>query len=322
MYLVAFGVAYLIFNYERKKGMTIISNDDTIDLFIWTIGFLLLGARLGSVFIYDDNRLEYLLKPWLIFWPFQNGQFVGLPGMSFHGGVIGVVTGILLFCRSTRKRARRKFVQDAARFGEKKALRRNQENKGFTFFDISDPLLLAVPLGYMFGRLGNFINAELYGRVTDSSLGMLFPGAQELSTSIPWVAEMATRLGIEFTAGAYVNLPRWPSQLIEGIFEGVVTFLILWFVIRPYAVRKQRPNGLVTGWYLILYGTFRFFIEYLREPDENLGYILSIGGNKGPIELFESVWNFSMGQLLCTLMIISGILVIFFTGRRTVNGKE
>lgn len=313
MYLVAFALAYLVVRLERKKKMIDITDDDLLNLFIWVIAFLLLGARLGSVFIYDDNRLYYLTHPWMIFWPFENGRFVGLPGMSYHGGVAGVVAGVLLYCRSTKKSSIKQHETAVAKYGKKKA-DKMPAVKLRTFYEMTDALLLGVPLGYTFGRLGNFFNAELYGRVTASPIGMMFPNAEKLSTSLPWVASLATELGIPFNPGDYVNLPRFPSQLFEAFFEGIAVFLILWFVIRPYAAKHRAGgHGLITGWYLVLYGVFRFGLEYLREPDENLGYIITLGGHDGPIQLFQSVWNFSMGQLLCALMIIWGILIIITT---------
>lgn len=310
MYLVAFTVAYLVMRLERRKGLISISDDDMYSLFVWGIGMLLLGARLGSVLIYNDDRLYYLLHPWMIFWPFENGQFVGLPGMSFHGGVVGGVTGIFIFCRRSQKKARLAAQKLRGRKKEKAF-------KGYGFFQITDVFLPAIALGYTFGRIGNFLNLELYGRVTDSPIGMIFPQAGKLSTSLEWVREIADKVGISYTAGEYLNLPRYPSQLFEAFFEGVLLFVILWFFIGPLA-RRKRPDrpGMISGWWLILYGVFRFFIEYLREPDSNLGYVISLGNSDGPIELFESMLNFSMGQILCAMMIIAGILMIVLTGHR------
>ena len=125
-----------------------------------------------------------------------------------------------------------------------------------------DLFIPAIPLGYTFGRIGNFINGELYGRVTDLPIGMIFPLAPD------------RRL-------------RHPSQLYEALFEGVVLFAVLW-VVR----KRPMPSGATLALYLIGYGTARFFIEFVRQPDAHLGFIL------GP---------FSMGQMLCGVMIISGI---------------
>lgn len=321
MYLVAFGITYLIFNNQIKKKVIKINEDDTFSLFIYAIGFLLLGARLGSVIIYDSERWYYLTRPWLIFWPFRNGSFVGLPGMSYHGGVVGFVVGVILFCKSTQRREKKAKAEILKLYGAKKYLKKQHEAPAsYTFFQIADQLLLGVPLGYTFGRLGNFINGELYGRVTGSSFGMIFPDATRFSTSESWVAELATKLGFEFTPGSFINLPRHPSQLYEALFEGIILFLVLWFVVRPIAL-KRKP-GLITGMYLALYGLVRFVIEYFREPDENLGFIIKLGKHDGPIALFESVGNISMGQILCLLMIISGLLIIFLTNKEGKNDSK
>lgn len=323
MYLVGFLVAWLVVRQEKRKGMTRMTDDDIFNLFLLCIVFLLVGGRLGSVFIYDDARLYYLLHPWMIFWPFRGGRFVGLPGMSYHGSVAGVVAAILIFCRRSRRQARRRYEAVASTRGARQADRLVRAGRldppdgGHRFYEVTDILLPAVSLGYGFGRLGNFINAELYGRVTTSPIGMMFPNAERLSTSLPWVAEAASELGIPFESGGWVNLPRFPSQLFEMVFEGLVVFLILWFAVRPWAARRRPGSpGLVSAWYLILYGTFRFAIEYLREPDANMGYIISWGRTSGAIERFESFLNFTTGQLLCFLMVVWGIATIFITRPR------
>lgn len=128
-----------------------------------------------------------------------------------------------------------------------------------------DFFIPAVPLGYMFGRLGNFLNGELYGRVTDVWWGMYFP--QALSYQL-----------------------RHPSQLYEAFFEGVVLFIILWSLRQ-----KGIADGFLFSIYLIGYGCVRFFIEFFRQPDEHLGFLL---------------WSLSMGQILCLLMMAVGVLLI------------
>ncbi len=153
--------------------------------------------------------------------------------MSFHGGLIAVLLATLLFCRK----------------------------QGIDFWRFADLFCPAIPLGYTFGRIGNFINGELYGRATDVPWGMFFP----LDPA---------------------HLLRHPSQLYEAFFEGIVLFAVLWLI------RKRSPfDGALFALFLIGYGSVRFFIEFFREPDAQLGFIL------GP---------FSMGQLLCLLMIAAG----------------
>jgi phosphatidylglycerol:prolipoprotein diacylglycerol transferase len=203
--------------------------------------------------------------------------------MSYHGGAIGCVLGVVLY---TLK-------------------------KKFDFREIGDMITTAIPLGYTFGRLGNFINGELYGRVTASPLGMIFPSANPFSAQLEWVRNVAEKTGIAIpNATAMINLPRHPSQLYEALFEGIVLFTILWLL------RKHKPiKGFLFGMYFIGYGFFRFIIEYFREPDLDLGYRIELAPSNIPPALFSSVMNFTTGQILCFLMIIGGLLWIFAASR-------
>jgi len=283
MYLVAFGITYILFMKQRNKGLIECSNDDTYTLFLYVIAGLILGARLFSTLFYDGS-LYYWKQPWLIFWPFSNGRFVGLPGMSYHGGLVGAVVGALLFARKYR----------------------------MDFLDIADTMVAGIPLGYTFGRLGNFINGELWGRVSTASWAMVFPNAPPFSTNYEWVRNIADAIGMQYAAGAMVNLPRHPSQLYEALFEGVLLWVFLWFFIR----KRNRFKGYTLSWYLIGYGAARFIIEYLREPDANLGFIISGGTRTEPIALFLSPLNISMGQLLSFAMIVAGVVFLFIGNRR------
>ena len=286
MYLVAFSVTYVLFRYQCRHGeLNGMSADDTLTYFCYGIGFLILGARVFSTLFYDGTWY-YWTHPWMIFWPFQNGRFVGLPGMSYHGGAIGGFFGVWLFSRKYKYR----------------------------YLDLIDHTLVAVPLGYTFGRLGNFINGELWGRVTTSSVGMVFPDAPSFSTSIEWVREVADKIGMSYTSGAMVNLPRHPSQLYEAFFEGVFLWVVLWFIIRPIAkkgLQKHGP-GVISGCYLIGYGLARFVIEYFREPDSQIGFVIALGKETEPTALFKSVLNISMGQILCFVMILAGAAIIIY----------
>lgn len=277
MYLVAFAITYLLFKRQRKEGLITCSDDETYSLFLHTIAGLILGARLFSTLFYDGSWY-YWTHPHLIFWPFSNGRFVGLPGMSYHGGLVGAVAGCMLFARRYRKR----------------------------FLDIADTLVAGIPLGYTFGRLGNFINGELWGRVSTASWAMVFPDAPSFSTNYEWVREIARKIGMDYTSLAAVNLPRHPSQLYEALFEGVLLWVFLWFFIRH---RKKFP-GYVLSWYLIGYGSVRYVIEYFREPDANLGFIIEAGAMSEPTALFLSPLNISMGQLLSLAMVIAGVLFL------------
>jgi phosphatidylglycerol:prolipoprotein diacylglycerol transferase len=244
MYLVAFAVVYLLVVYRIKREERFsISADEIQNLMIYMMIGVIVGGRIGYVIIY--NPLYYLKNPLEIFLPFSfsNGiTFTGISGMSFHGGLIGVIVSIWIFTRKT----------------------------GYNFWNTVDLFAAAVPLGYTFGRIGNFINGELYGRVTTSPIGMYFPLAPGHSL-------------------------RHPSQLYEAIFEGIVLFIVLW------NLRKlNTPKGAMLSFYIIGYGFVRFFIEFYRQPDPQLGFVFM---------------SFSMGQLLCGLMIVSGVALYFYLSR-------
>jgi phosphatidylglycerol:prolipoprotein diacylglycerol transferase len=186
---------------------------------MWAILGVLLGGRIGYVIFYNlGYYLQHPLEAILPF-TFSNGiQFTGISGMSYHGGVIGVLLA---------------FVYVSKQYE-------------ISFFNLTDMVVPAIPLGYTFGRLGNFINGELYGRVTEVPWGMYFPAAPS-------------------------HQLRHPSQLYEAFFEGIFLFAILW------AMRKKSPfPGFLPGLYLIGYGVVRFFIEFYRMPDEHLGTVLGI----------------------------------------------
>jgi phosphatidylglycerol:prolipoprotein diacylglycerol transferase len=237
MYLFAFGTAYLLYRRQVRERNFPMTDDQLSGLFCWGIFALIVGARLFSTLIYETSDI-YWLQPWLIFWPFRNGRFTGLQGMSYHGGTFGGLLAVIIYAKVKR----------------------------FNFREICDMFVAAIPLGYTFGRIGNFINAELYGRATASPLGMIFPNAAALPASEDWVREIAEKTGVALT-GAFVNLPRHPSQLYEAFFEGIVLWAIIWFF------RNRKPfKGFLIGLYFMGYGVFRFFIEYFREPDEDLGY--------------------------------------------------
>tara|TARA_Y100000590_G_scaffold67228_1_gene72897 strand:+ start:3730 stop:4575 length:846 start_codon:yes stop_codon:yes gene_type:complete len=248
MYLVAFGIVYLLCRSKiNNKEYTKLTLPEFEDLLSWCFIALIIGARLGYVLFYNfeyyiDNPLEILL-PFSI----KNGvwKFTGIAGMSYHGGVIGVLIAIWMYARK----------------------------KGLHLYTVADFLTPAIPLGYFFGRIGNFINGELYGRVTEASIGMYFPNAGDYQL-------------------------RHPSQLYEAFFEGIV----LYFLIKSLRTRFTFL-GFNSGLYVFGYAFFRFFIEYFREPDNHLGFILL---------------NLSMGQLLCIAMMFGGV-VIWFTGYKTVT---
>lgn len=270
MYVVAFAITHLLLVYQCKRGaLGYMSTDKCEDLSIFVVLGLIICARVFSCLVYEGNNY-YWTHPWMIFWPFRNGKFIGLPGMSYHGGVIGAILGGWIFARKNHYR----------------------------LLDLSDTMIAGIPLGYTFGRLGNFINGELWGRVTGSSYGMIFPAAPRLSTELEWVRNAADKAGIPYTVGDWVNLPRYPSQLYEALGEGLLIFAIIWFLIKPVSDKKKFGPGLVSGSYFILYGLVRFIIEFFREPDVQLGFVFL---------------SFSMGQILCFLMILAGVCMLIYS---------
>ena len=280
MYIVAFGIAFVLYRRQIKERHFPMSDDNLSGLFTWGILGLILGARIFSTLIYDTSGI-YLRRPWLIFWPFQDGKFTGLQGMSYHGGAFFGAIAVLIFAKV----------------------------KHYSFRELSDMFVAGIPLGYTFGRLGNFINAELSGRVTTSPIGMIFPNATLLPAGERWVQEIAAKTGIEIT-GNYVNLPRHPSQLYEMLFEGIILWAIIWFF------RSRKPfKGFLVGLYFIGYGLFRFFIEYFREPDAALGYPIEFIKSTLPAAYSHPPLSFTTGQILCFLMIVFGVIWLFITSR-------
>lgn len=208
MYLIGFLAAMFMANKAADNSNGTWSRDDVSDLLFYSFLGVILGGRVGYVLFYQfDYFLAdplYLLKIW-------EG------GMSFHGGLLGVILAIYIFSRKTKK----------------------------PFLAVGDFVAPLVPIGLGMGRLGNFINAELWGRQTDVPWAMVFPNDP-------------------------LQLPRHPSQLYEFALEGVVLFAIVYFISR-----KTRSLGLASGAFLIGYGLFRSFIEFFREPDAHLGLYFS-----------------------------------------------
>ena len=236
MYIAAFATTYLVAKYRIKDEQLPYTVEMVADAIMWAIVGVILGGRLGYVLFYGFS--DFIQDPLRIISPVirVNGhwRFTGISGMSYHGGILGVAIALLLYARQFKLR----------------------------YFELTDLLMVGIPLGFTFGRLGNFINGELYGRVTESAIGMYFPHARD-------------------------GFLRHPSQLYEAFFEGIVVFLIV------FLFRKKAPfHGFLSGLYIVSYGIFRFFIEFFRQPDAHLGFVL---------------WNFSMGQVLCFVMILTGI---------------
>jgi len=212
MYAIALLSAIMIAHWIIKKDNLDISKD-VLDSYIWWVEIgVILGARLGYILFYDTNTTYYLTHPWQIFNPFAaDGTFIGISGMSYHGALAGFIIASFFWCRKNK----------------------------ISFWFMADIAALAVPLGYVFGRIGNFINQELVGRATDVSWGI------------------------------YVNgVLRHPSALYEAFLEGLVIFIIL------YAVRtKKQFDGQLGLLYVGLYSIMRIIAEVFRQPDIQLGFL-------------------------------------------------
>jgi len=229
MYVLAFLASYFLVKYQIRKKRLPIDTNTINDLFLFLIIGLIVGARLGYTVFY--NLPFYLSHPLKLFAVWEGG-------MSFHGGLIGIILAGLLFLKKRKA----------------------------SFWEFADLICVTAPIGLGLGRLGNFINAELYGRVTNLPWGMIFPSG-----------------GI---------LPRHPSQLYELFLEGILLFIVLW-LIKDFHFKK----GTLFCLFLILYSVFRFFIEFFREPDPQLGFLFSF---------------ITMGQILSIVMCVSGVILLFF----------
>ena len=233
MYIISFLAAYFVIRAGAKRRNLPLHNDDIADLVFTAAMGVILGGRGGYILFY--NLSYYIAHPLKVFAVWEGG-------MSFHGGLTGAVLAGLYFARK----------------------------KNIAFFQLADICFQAAPIGLFFGRIGNFINGELYGRVTDVAWGIVFPGGGPL--------------------------PRHPSQLYEAALEGPTLFLILWLL-----GRKSRPAGVILWTFIAFYGFFRFTVEFFREPDSQLGYV--VGG-------------LSMGQLLSLPMAFLGAGMIVWSYRR------
>jgi phosphatidylglycerol:prolipoprotein diacylglycerol transferase len=282
MYIVAFGIAFFLYRKQIRERRFPMNDDQLAQLFWWGCLSLILGARIFATIVYETSDV-YRRQPWLVFWPFRNGQFVGVQGMSYHGGVIGGLAAIIIYSRVRR----------------------------FDHREIGDMFAASIPLGYTFGRLGNFTNGELWGRVYTGPWGMLFPSAEPLPVSESWVQEAARQAGIAIQNGAMlVNLPRHPSQLYEALFEGVILWAVIWFF------RNRKPfKGFLIGLYVVGYGLCRFVIEYFREPDAELGYRIQLVETNLPTAYVHPLLSFSTGQVFSLIMIIAGLVWLLIAAR-------
>jgi len=278
MYLVAFGITFVLFRHEMRRTGQSENRDQIADFFFWTIFGLLVGGRLIYVVAFDAGR-QYLAQPWMIVWPFRDGRFTGIQGMSYHGGLAGAILAAAVYARV----------------------------KKLDMLEWGDMLAVSAPLGYTFGRLGNFINGELTGRVTTVPWGVLFPAARRYPAAEPWVRAIADAVGVPiYDPAQLVNLPRHPSQLYEALLEGIVLWVVLWFVFR-----KRRPfKGALLSLYVVGYGIARFMAGYFRETDEARGFILSIGAPSAQSALVSHGLSLTGGQMVSLAMIAVGIAAL------------
>ncbi len=229
-YLAGFILGWRYALLLAKRNEHLRPNSDDIDDFLsWAVIGVILGGRFGYVVFYN---LDYYLGSPLEIVKIWHG------GMSFHGGVVGVISVLLLFAKRRKINA----------------------------IVLSDIVCAVAPIGLFFGRIANFINAELYGRITTLPWGVVFPDAG--------------------------NLPRHPSQIYEALSEGLLLFVILFFVVK----NKKHKAGTTSALFLILYGIIRGLIEFVRAPDAQIGLIDNV---------------ITMGQILCIPMVIVGAVLLF-----------
>lgn len=230
MYIVGFAVGYQIVMSRIRRRESPLTKEQLDNLLSYLVVGMLIGARLTYVFVYDAKA--YAAHPWQAF-AIWNG------GLSFHGAIVGIGVACLIFARREK----------------------------LAFLSVADTVVLAGTPGLFFGRLGNFINGELYGRPSNVPWAMIFPGDR-------------------------LHVPRHPSQLYEAMAEGLVLALIIWWLDRRSRARGWYRPGLLTAAFLVGYAMIRFLLEFTREPDSQLGLIA------GP---------FSMGQVLSAIMLAVGL---------------
>ena len=237
MYVIGFIISGFLLKILVKKNFFKVPVEKIDTLITTMIVCMFIGARFFYVFIYNWEYYSDHLVELLAVWK---------GGLSFHGALVGLCVGGYIFAR---------------------------QNK-ITWFEVMDAVALSGSQGLFWGRLGNFINGELYGRPTDSWVGIIFPNG----------------------GGLY---PRHASQLYEAFLEGILLLVVLW-ILRS----KVKIYGIISAAFIAVYGIFRFIVEFYREPDSQLGYYFGF---------------LTMGQLLCAIMIVVGILVGIYAQKRNVT---
>ena len=252
MYLLGFAVAYILGTRRVRAGrLPGVDEEGFSDLLFYGMVGVVLGGRIGYVIFY--NFAEFIADPVMLF-------RINEGGMSFHGGLIGVMAAVAWW--SWKKKVH--------------------------VFDTIDFVAPLVPPGLAFGRFGNFINGELWGKYTQSNWGVIFPD------SLPdtYANLTAVQLQTLHASHALDAFARHPTQIYQMLLEGVVLFAFLYWV-----TRKPRARYLASGWFALLYGAFRFLVEFVREPDSQLGY-------------FAGDW-LTMGQILSLPLIAIGLVFLF-----------
>ncbi|PPU77516.1 prolipoprotein diacylglyceryl transferase [Xanthomonas sp. NCPPB 1638] len=257
MYLAAFFSAWALGRSRVLRGrLPGVDMDGFSDLLFYGMLGVVLGGRIGYMLFYAFDT--FLANPLILFKVWEGG-------MSFHGGLLGVLLACWLWARRHR----------------------------LHFFDVMDFVAPLVPLGLGFGRLGNFVGGELWGKFTQAGWGVIFPHAPELANMAP------AQIQAQYAAGALDRFARHPSQLYEAALEGVVMFVVLWALSM-----KPRARYAVSGVFALLYGVFRFVVEFVRVPDAPIGYL---------------AFNWlTMGQILSLPLIAVGLVLLAMSRRAPV----
>tara|TARA_Y100000310_G_scaffold334155_1_gene413232 strand:- start:90 stop:869 length:780 start_codon:yes stop_codon:yes gene_type:complete len=234
IYVLGFVIAYFLINYIIKKKGLDITKDDVTDLLFYLLIGVILGARLFYVIVY--NPKYFLVNPLDIFAIWHGG-------LSFHGGFIGVVIAVLIFCKK----------------------------KKISFLRLADIIVIPLSIALALGRIGNFLNGELYGRITN----------------VPWAVKFKGAEGF-----------RHPSQIYESL-KNLFIFSVLWTLNK-----KNLPKGYLFSTFILMYSSLRFFVEFVRMPDSQLGFI---------------IFGLSMGQVLSVIMFIGGLVLLKLIKQNKAN---
>ena len=258
MYLLGFATAWWLGRRRIRAGRLPGVDDQGFgDLLFYGMLGVVLGGRIGYVLFYAFG--DFLANPLMLFKVWEGG-------MSFHGGLLGVAAAVFWWARKRRLHV----------------------------FDVIDFVAPLVPPGLGFGRLGNYIGGELWGKYTQAGWGVIFPRAESTLAGMP-----PAQLQAQYASGALDALARHPSQLYQAALEGLVMFCVLWWYSR-----KPRPRYAVAGLFALMYGCFRFLVEFVRVPDAQLGEAgyLAFG------------W-LTMGQVLSTPLILVGLYWLWLSRR-------